>query len=507
MLSVKQVIGMVGVVGLSAAGALAQSWVPFGEFNEGAVWDLHVHNGELYLAGRNGNVGTGLGAFVRRWNGTEWVWVGNQLLVEQPGAVATQLASHHGELYVVGLFDDGLLRQAAKWDGNTWQQVGDGLGVFGRYIESFDGRLWAIAVPNARSQSQLKILQGSQWVDPPSGPMVGANWIGIVDGTLHLGTYSGELLRYENGSFTSLGVVEQGMPVGPVARFNDRLHAGVSISPSGFRPVLSTTLAINTDGGWKRSIATSFLADGSFVSSMQVYNGELYQFGQQLSAFTLPVPGDTVFRSVTRWCPGMRGVPNTQFSTVRSSIIWQGRLVVGVEYLDGNDSLGRSVWELSPRQDPVISNTVQDVALACDGSARSIQLVTPTPTNPLIFREDVVTGGVEWILPSAITTTSSQLTVSLPATQNGRFRYILTDGSGSAETNAFSVRSIDIDFNNNSVFPEDQDVIDFLNALSGGVCAGTSIRPCDSIDINANGVYPEDADVIAFFTNLAGGCE
>jgi hypothetical protein len=271
--------------------------------------------------------------------------------------------------------------------------------------------------------------------------------------------------------------------------------------------VLSTTLAINTEGGWKRAIATSFLADGSFVSSMQVYNGELYQFGQLLSTFTFTVPGETNVRSVTRWCPGMRGVPNTEFFTVRSSIIWQGRLLVGVEYLDGNDFFGRSVWELSPRQDPVISNTVQDVALACDGSARSIQLVTPTPTNPLLFREDVVTGGVEWIPPSAITTTSSQLTVSLPATQNGRFRYILTDGSGSAETNAISIRSIDIDFNNNGVFPEEQDVVDFLNALAGGVCAGTSIRPCDSIDINANDVYPEDADVIAFFTNLAGGCE
>jgi hypothetical protein len=28
----------------------------------------------------------------------------------------------------------------------------------------------------------------------------------------------------------------------------------------------------------------------------------------------------------------------------------------------------------------------------------------------------------------------------------------------------------DIDFNNNGVFPEDQDVIDFFNVLSGGTC-------------------------------------
>ena len=28
----------------------------------------------------------------------------------------------------------------------------------------------------------------------------------------------------------------------------------------------------------------------------------------------------------------------------------------------------------------------------------------------------------------------------------------------------------DIDFNNNGVFPEDQDVIDFFNVLAGGTC-------------------------------------
>ena len=57
-----------------------------------------------------------------------------------------------------------------------------------------------------------------------------------------------------------------------------------------------------------------------------------------------------------------------------------------------------------------------------------------------------------------------------------------------------------IDFNNNGVFPEDQDVIDFFSVLSGAECAA-----CSDIDFNNNGVYPEDQDVIDFFTVLAGG--
>ena len=58
----------------------------------------------------------------------------------------------------------------------------------------------------------------------------------------------------------------------------------------------------------------------------------------------------------------------------------------------------------------------------------------------------------------------------------------------------------DIDFNNNDVFPEDADVIDFFNVLAGAECPA-----CNDIDFNNNGVFPEDADVIDFFNVLAGG--
>jgi hypothetical protein len=57
-----------------------------------------------------------------------------------------------------------------------------------------------------------------------------------------------------------------------------------------------------------------------------------------------------------------------------------------------------------------------------------------------------------------------------------------------------------IDFNNNQVFPEDQDVIDFFNVLAGGDCP-----TCNDIDFNNNDVFPEDQDVIDFFNVLAGG--
>ncbi len=59
-----------------------------------------------------------------------------------------------------------------------------------------------------------------------------------------------------------------------------------------------------------------------------------------------------------------------------------------------------------------------------------------------------------------------------------------------------------IDFNNNGVFPEEDDVTDFFNVLSGGSC---STGDCNDIDFNNNLVFPEEQDVILFFHVLAGG--
>ena len=59
-----------------------------------------------------------------------------------------------------------------------------------------------------------------------------------------------------------------------------------------------------------------------------------------------------------------------------------------------------------------------------------------------------------------------------------------------------------IDFNRNNIFPEDQDVVDFFQVLTGGNCPQPT---CNDIDFNNNQVFPEDQDVIDFFNVLAGG--
>jgi hypothetical protein len=59
-----------------------------------------------------------------------------------------------------------------------------------------------------------------------------------------------------------------------------------------------------------------------------------------------------------------------------------------------------------------------------------------------------------------------------------------------------------IDFNADSLFPDDQDLIDFLSVLAGGAC---STNTCSDIDFNNDGLFPDDNDLLAFLTVLAGG--
>lgn len=59
-----------------------------------------------------------------------------------------------------------------------------------------------------------------------------------------------------------------------------------------------------------------------------------------------------------------------------------------------------------------------------------------------------------------------------------------------------------IDFNNDGLFPDDQDLIDFLSVLAGGAC---STGTCSDIDFNNDGLFPDDSDLIAFLRVLAGG--
>ncbi len=91
---------------------------------------------------------------------------------------------------------------------------------------------------------------------------------------------------------------------------------------------------------------------------------------------------------------------------------------------------------------------------------------------------------------------------------NGVYDWIDIAGNPSLDSNAnFVIDSCQacksIDFNQNSLFPEDQDLIDFLSVLAGGPCSEGNT--CNDIDFNNDGLFPADDDLVAFLRVLAGG--
>jgi beta-glucanase (GH16 family) len=62
----------------------------------------------------------------------------------------------------------------------------------------------------------------------------------------------------------------------------------------------------------------------------------------------------------------------------------------------------------------------------------------------------------------------------------------------------------DLDFNADGIFPDNQDIVDFINVFAGGACPSLF---CGDADFNNDGIFPDNDDVAAFIQAFAGaGC-
>ncbi|HLP85343.1 MAG TPA: immunoglobulin domain-containing protein [Phycisphaerales bacterium] len=146
---------------------------------------------------------------------------------------------------------------------------------------------------------------------------------------------------------------------------------------------------------------------------------------------------------------------------------------------------------------------------SCVGGTTELRVLTSTPGPFRYVWKRNGTAIDQIAIPSA--GTASLSIRDLEANQSGTYTCVVSGACGSVESQQITLTvevgcCDSIDFNRNTVFPEDQDVIDFFNVLAGADCpyAPPVGQVCD-IDFNNNTVFPEDQDVIDFFTVLAGG--
>lgn len=60
----------------------------------------------------------------------------------------------------------------------------------------------------------------------------------------------------------------------------------------------------------------------------------------------------------------------------------------------------------------------------------------------------------------------------------------------------------DVDFNNDGLFPDTQDIADFLGVFAGAACPTGG---CDGVDFNRDGLFPDTDDIGAFLRVFGGG--
>ncbi len=500
------------VLSVCAASALAQpQWQPFGSA-PGHVRDFVIHNNDLYAAGAipaNTDMPTFTGGFVSRWTGNAWQPIGGNVGSTSFGLYTIE--SFQGALHAGSALtttNSSLLR----WDGAAWQSLPSPGGSI-RDLRAFDGALWASGLFEVSGTAQsvqaayVRRWNGQTW-DTPGGTFSIARQaftdlppaipLEVIDGQLHVG---GDrfLRRWDGAAWQDLPT-----PSGYVlslAQHQNKLYIGLFVGAQ-----VSPLLQRLVNGQWNPAAGIGNMGQ---IRDLTSYSGELIALGNSIAAsFSAPPSGDTPtsLNNTLRWCPGPRGMGQGLNNLVLTGIEFNGQLIVGGEFTaDGLQHPLGYVASYTAGADPVIVLQPADMPFACTAAdITTINAQARVQSDPVAFAFNDATGAL--VLLSSTTSTPTLRPRWTPLLRDrGSWRFIITDDHGSTASRDFSVPVYDIDFNNNAVFPEEQDVIDFLSVFSGGPCSTPAPFGCDSIDINADGVFPDDHDVIDFFITLAGG--
>ena len=155
--------GEFGAVGTVVANNVAkwdgESWLPLSSGIDGVVTDLEIIGNELYAVW--GSTSHDGGTRILMWDGQSWTLVGEEF----DDRVLT-LASSGTDLYAGGLFTSvgGVsANHIARWDGSSWAPVGDGVDGPLQVLEVADGIIYAAEDLGPGSPANIVRWDGSQW--------------------------------------------------------------------------------------------------------------------------------------------------------------------------------------------------------------------------------------------------------------------------------------------------------------------------------------------------------
>jgi hypothetical protein len=432
--------------------------------------------------------------YVAGWDGTQWNRVAENDLVEPP----VDLAMHEGQLHALG---------TNSLPGSNWELLRRGP----------DGRWAPVTSQTFTGRARLHSHQGSLYLftSATSGP----NAFRLVNSTLtplsNVATNTGSsrtftalsigsdlyftagtaLQRLSGTTWQTIPLPTGALSYAAIATYQGSLHA-VDITGTGN----TQTLRIHRlDANIWTPVSSLTQFFGPTTAALE-YNGDLFILNNVGLLRFSPVTGWTIF-PITGWSSvqflNLLVGPNGSLYITGSFTLLNNHLSHGVAIFAPTPITVN--WPPLPRHG--VRGSIISLGVGATGQFSSDAGLTyqwQRNDQPLV--NGVTTNGT-----TIIGATSRRLVLNNAQPADAglyRVRIALACGTNfTTEPVPVTISTCnDTDFNNNQVFPEDQDVIDFFDTLAGAPCAG-----CDSIDFNSNQVFPEDQDVIDFFRVLAGG--
>ena len=280
------------------------------------VQDIKRLNNEIYIGG-NFNFVDGVNSpGISRWNGTTWQKVGDSLkVIGGPYGSIIRMEVFNNELYVVGRFDSvGNIpsKSVAKWDGSNWDAIGGNFpGGFCYYdgfyaVKAYKNEIYIAGNMNCSVGSE-KLLKrvGNNWiqVNQAFNGDVTLNYLTEFQNKLYVGGYF----------FTQNGNVDNSL---------------VYLENNSFMPTAGGVLPSNCD-------------------VMQAHRGELYVAGQINTAGSQPINRIGKWDG-TQWLnTGLSVTDSNRFSDPRGAILsmteYNGKLLVAGSFTHINNTPANNI--------------------------------------------------------------------------------------------------------------------------------------------------------------------
>lgn len=260
-----------------------------------------VFNGELIIAGDFSGIGVVRALRIARWNGETWNLVGKGLTRDLGGGYARALGQLNGELHAGGYFSlaGGAIHTSsiARWDGNDWRAVGDGVPGPVHEMGVYNGELIAAGLSRFTLEGPFFFLyrfrdghwssmnnyaEGIEAMMTYRGDLIVAGVFGAVDGTP-----ANSLARWDGQRWSAVSTAlaqDSPLTIAAMVEYRDELIIAGSFSRAG--GVVVNNIA-RWDGTTWRSLGTG---TSWIVLALEVFQDELIVGGNFTSVDGRDIP-------------------------------------------------------------------------------------------------------------------------------------------------------------------------------------------------------------------------